>query len=201
MKKSRLLCAICACAFSFTAHASTYDEIGDTGQLTSTAQSVPGGTTAISGSLSNDADMYGFFWGGGAFQADTFGSGPDTQLFLFNSVGAGVWANDDASTNSLQSLISDNSLAAGSYFIAVSSWNYDPRDGSDNPLFPDISFVGQYAPLSSEVLASWSGASGSSDEYTIVISSTSPIPVPAAVWLFGSGLLGLIGIARRKKAA
>jgi hypothetical protein len=25
------------------------------------------------------------------------------------------------------------------------------------------------------------------------------IPVPAAVWLFGSGLLGLIGIARRKK--
>jgi hypothetical protein len=27
-----------------------------------------------------------------------------------------------------------------------------------------------------------------------------PVPVPAAVWLFGSGLLGLIGIARRKKA-
>ena len=28
----------------------------------------------------------------------------------------------------------------------------------------------------------------------------SPVPVPAAVWLFGSGLLGLVGIARRKKA-
>lgn len=27
------------------------------------------------------------------------------------------------------------------------------------------------------------------------------VPVPAAVWLFGSGLLGLVGIARRKKAA
>lgn len=26
-----------------------------------------------------------------------------------------------------------------------------------------------------------------------------PVPVPAAVWLFSSGLLGLIGIARRKK--
>jgi hypothetical protein len=26
------------------------------------------------------------------------------------------------------------------------------------------------------------------------------VPVPAAAWLFGSGLLGLIGIARRKKA-
>ena len=29
--------------------------------------------------------------------------------------------------------------------------------------------------------------------------SASVVPVPAAVWLFGSGLLGLIGIARRKK--
>lgn len=28
-----------------------------------------------------------------------------------------------------------------------------------------------------------------------------PVPVPAAAWLFGSGLLGLIGVARRKKAA
>lgn len=27
------------------------------------------------------------------------------------------------------------------------------------------------------------------------------VPLPAAVWLFGSGLLGLIGISRRKKAA
>ena len=30
--------------------------------------------------------------------------------------------------------------------------------------------------------------------------STSAVPVPAAVWLFGSGLIGLIGVAKRKKA-
>jgi hypothetical protein len=29
----------------------------------------------------------------------------------------------------------------------------------------------------------------------------SVVPIPAAIWLFGSGLLGLIGIARRKNAA
>lgn len=31
--------------------------------------------------------------------------------------------------------------------------------------------------------------------------SVTPVPVPAAVWLFSSGLLGLVGIARRKNKA
>lgn len=34
----------------------------------------------------------------------------------------------------------------------------------------------------------------------IEVSSVSAVPVPAAAWLFGSGLLGLAGLARRKKA-
>ena len=32
------------------------------------------------------------------------------------------------------------------------------------------------------------------------ISAYTVVPVPAAVWLFGSGLLGLVGVARRKRA-
>ena len=36
------------------------------------------------------------------------------------------------------------------------------------------------------------------DQLSIV--KLSAIPIPAAIWLFGSGLIGLIGIARRKKA-
>jgi len=32
------------------------------------------------------------------------------------------------------------------------------------------------------------------------VSVISPVPLPAAVWLFGSGLLGLFGISRHKKA-
>ena len=34
-----------------------------------------------------------------------------------------------------------------------------------------------------------------------IFSAAAVVPIPPAVWLFGSGLLGLIGIARRKKAA
>ena len=32
------------------------------------------------------------------------------------------------------------------------------------------------------------------------VTAYSVVPVPAAVWLFGSGLLGLVGVARRKSA-
>ena len=31
--------------------------------------------------------------------------------------------------------------------------------------------------------------------------SVSPVPIPAAVWLFGTGILGLIGFSKRRKAA
>jgi len=38
-------------------------------------------------------------------------------------------------------------------------------------------------------------------EHLVKIVSIATVPVPAAIWLFGSGLLGLIGITRSKKAA
>ena len=47
------------------------------------------------------------------------------------------------------------------------------------------------------------GAGFTTVAYTVHLEGTvtaSAIPVPAAVWLFGSGLLGLAGVARRKKA-
>jgi len=42
---------------------------------------------------------------------------------------------------------------------------------------------------------------GGNDRFFIDnLSADAVVPVPAAVWLFGSGLIGLIGIARRKKS-
>ena len=43
------------------------------------------------------------------------------------------------------------------------------------------------------------------DEYVVVDNLTfqavSPVPVPAAIWLFGTGIIGLIGFSKRRKAA
>jgi len=42
---------------------------------------------------------------------------------------------------------------------------------------------------------------GSAEDLGVTATGTiSAVPVPAAVWLFGSGLIGLAGLARRKKA-
>ena len=75
----------------------------------------------------------------------------------------------------------------------------------------DISlvFVNPLTPTQSTLLnldfftgSKWA-LGGTGTNHVFISGGISPVvvPVPAAVWLFGSGLLGLIGIARRKKAA
>ncbi|MFZ5621977.1 MAG: VPLPA-CTERM sorting domain-containing protein [Pseudomonadota bacterium] len=44
------------------------------------------------------------------------------------------------------------------------------------------------------------GYNANFDITSITITDITTIPVPAAAWLFGSGLLGLVGVARRRKA-
>jgi hypothetical protein len=51
-----------------------------------------------------------------------------------------------------------------------------------------------------EGFATWTLNADSSFVY-MAPDAVSAVPVPAAVWLFGSGLLGLVGISRRKKLA
>jgi hypothetical protein len=65
---------------------------------------------------------------------------------------------------------------------ALSFWQLGTSDGSD--------------AVATLLDGSWT-LSGNG---TLTYSAVSPIPVPAAVWLFGSGLVGMIGVARRKTA-
>lgn len=57
--------------------------------------------------------------------------------------------------------------------------------------------------LTADIVGTWSTGTLGGGSYTTYITHLSGtlVPVPAAVWLFGSGLLGIIGVARRKSRA
>lgn len=128
--------------------AATFTEIDDAGETLSTAQVIQTGlqVESISGSLSRDADLYKIFLNGGqTFSATTINSDTsnipvddllgspngilaDPQLFLFDSFGKGVYANDDTSFSS-QSILPSGEFSpsqSGIYYLAISSFNYDP---------------------------------------------------------------------------
>src|SRR5947208_552548 len=65
---------------------------------------------------------------------------------------------------------------------------------SAGQLLADVSFMAS-GVTGSTVISNVSFSFGTGEENS---APGVPVPIPAAVWLFGSGLLGLIGIARRK---
>ena len=87
---------------------------------------------------------------------------------------------------------------------------FDDGDSDANISF--LYLIPEFSPWESRVSISfnslspddinWS-SSGANDMGSWVYRDTnflSQVPIPAAVWLFGSGLIGLVGVARRKKA-
>lgn len=74
-------------------------------------------------------------------------------------------------------------------FYGMSLWDIDPDDLKNVISFNNVQFCGQVVTDA----VNFQNVSGSGCEF-----DTAVVPVPAAVWLFGSGLLGLIGLSRRK---
>ena len=74
---------------------------------------------------------------------------------------------------------SSNHYRMGSYYYAANSANY-------------------YEPAGGGGLVTNTDSNSYTGTYLVDDSGVSAVPVPAAAWLFGSGLLGLIGVARRK---
>ena len=115
-----------------TSYATTFTELADAGNLPGTAQvtSGVGLLTEIKGTLSPEngdiQDMYQIHIdGGGTFSATTVGGvGFDSQLFLFDANGKGVYANDDVVSGDFapSRLPAGHLLTpiiAGDYYLAI----------------------------------------------------------------------------------
>jgi hypothetical protein len=75
----------------------------------------------------------------------------------------------------------------------------------------DVSWLAGAAGTSLDVYASarvdkdentwwWGDDTPETGTLAVTVEAPSAVPIPAAAWLFGSAILGLLGIARRKKA-
>ncbi len=131
---------------------------------------------------------------------------------LFNAVGLGLQTGDVLSGSDLYYDTNGN----GVYDLGIDTYRADIGSAipySDTLTGPLPIFLGGGgggpAPMAATVnsigltTGPFPGVKGYFDIGTgnsIHITSVTPVPVPAAVWLFGSGLLGLIGVSRRKKA-
>lgn len=127
---------------------------------------------------------------------DIFGTASfNSQLFLFDSTGLPVVANDgvsDGATVMLPTL----SLVPGIYYLGISLFNSDPFDASATALFPDLTGP-QLLPSNLAAPASWGSSPFSGGNYVLALTGAVFVPAPAAVAM----LLLLPMHARRRAGA
>ncbi len=97
----------------------------------------------------------------------------------------------NAALNGVPSVVTVGPVTSSNYFIGFESEPVGPV-----VIHTDSSFASSGWTLDDPGSAFNYDADATYADFTLV----SQVPVPAAVWLFGSGLLGLVGMARRKNA-
>jgi len=95
--------------------------------------------------------------------------------------------------------LSLQNLSAGNYLLTIAMWDNFPWS-NDN-----IADGFRYDGIEPIPVASWDEVYNGGDvgPYWSVnidgVDTASPVPVPAAIWLFGSAIAGFVGVSRRKK--
>jgi hypothetical protein len=201
------------------ATAMTVAEVGDAGHVPGTAQAVAGGTTQITGqgsgldATTTDIDVYAFDWGGGSLTIRTFGSTFDTMLFLFDSTGLGITANDDDITFGGDVLLSSRltaTLSPGTYLIGIADCcrTATSTSGIDGRIWMPFSGVGQVSPDGPGAAGTLNGwldsvtlmtPTAGTSAYQIDFSAAT-VPEPGTCVLLGLGLAGM-SMRRRSRGA
>ena len=101
----------------------------------------------------------------------------------------------DTPTDILFNLFSGIDIQDGDFSVFSDPYSVNPiMDFSNTVTLSEILITDiNGAPITGASITADSG-------YAYPVSMLNAVPIPAAVWLFGSGLVGLIGVARRKKS-
>ena len=202
-------------AQTYTKISTGQDYLPATAQLTGTGAltTILGSfTTTSTASTASNPDLFKIYINGTSpFSATTVNLDTtvfDTQLFLFDASGAGVYSNDDASDFTKGSLLNPSvPVTPGFYFLGVSVYGAIPRSGTGAAadIFPntfddttgDVGFTGLKTPFSGAgPLTNWSlsGADVETGFYSINLTGVSAA-VPEASTALSFGLPVLLGLA------
>jgi hypothetical protein len=154
-------------------------EQGDAGETPATAQNVTTQlVTSISGELAvEDTDVYRVCLAGGrSFSATTVGTTTtNTQLFLFDGAGRGVYANDDSADTTQSTLPAGDPLtpaAPGEYLLAVSPYDRDPESDA-GAIFNNVAYlVGAGGRGAASPLVRWAGYQRAAGAYEVRLTGT-----------------------------
>ena len=89
------------------------------------------------------------------------------------------------------------------YDVSLGRFNMFLNDVDTKPGTPTVGIASEWQPrLGDSVFVGFTAGTGSLDDNHDILSfsvTTSPVPLPGAAWLLGSGVLGLAGLARRRR--
>lgn len=145
------------------------------------------------------ADVSTQFGSGGDFEGFRYATHNEVDTFLIN---AGLPDVDSQSTGNfvpIQNFLPFVGYTVNNPSISVfygTQGYLEELDQVSGKLLIHRAVVNTDAGLGSAELLTTSQISSSGSGHWLV----QAVPIPGAVWLFGSGLLGLIGIAKRKKS-
>ena len=193
-----LLALLAVLVFPSVALSQTWSEIGDAGNLVSTAQTTvgPGAITQITGTLplSDDVDLFCI-----RLTSPPPAGTPLVQLgclatqspnvWLFDAAGNGVFTNETCAFGNKTLLAPNVTLPAGTYYVGVSYYNRNAVSAGGNIWIPGV--PGQRTPDgpgASGPLVGWAGVviMNPPNAYTIALSGfsacTGPTPVSRSTW-------------------
>ena len=159
---------------------------GTVGNFTDVTGAIGGGTWSVA----SPTPFFGNVWT--AHGGTTFGPG----TYSFDTVEGGVFTGVQVGAGQVGGHIFFDWNTATNIDV-VNVWDV----AGDTYTSTDV-VVGAPAP-GPDGVAGLGMIDGAFPGFNANFNFTAPaaVPVPAAVWLFGSGLLGLVGVARRKKSA